>query len=277
MCFNHNSTSYTYKPVAFIAKDKNRLKQNGQQVYLNNKDNFEIELYNPSQNTVLAKIKINGQYIPGGGLVLRPGMRHFLDRYLDVARKFVFSTYEVDGNDAEAVAAIARNGEVVVEFYNEKTTAYTDYIKINDLLNRGQEQIKTPWPRRDEVWYSHTNDVHGGFAASDFTTTITTSSLNMSTNSNSDLLRSKSKSLSRGITSNVETGRIEKGAASDQKFGTVDMEFETSATNTLTWYIKPKSTEPVEVKDLATYCTECGKKIKSNWKFCATCGNKVSA
>src|SRR4051812_2130373 len=95
---------------AFITKGKNRLKQNGNHVYLDNNEEFEIELFNPRTVTVMAKIKINGQLIPGGGLVLKPGQRYFLDRYLDRAKKFLFSTYEIDGGDAQAVAATALNG-----------------------------------------------------------------------------------------------------------------------------------------------------------------------
>ena len=41
-------------PSAFITKDKKRLKQFGQNVYLNNGEEFEIELFNPSSNTVLS-------------------------------------------------------------------------------------------------------------------------------------------------------------------------------------------------------------------------------
>ncbi len=36
--------------------------------------------YITSQSTVLAKIKINGNYLSGGGLVIKPGQRVFLEQ-----------------------------------------------------------------------------------------------------------------------------------------------------------------------------------------------------
>jgi len=77
----------TATPCAFITKDRQRLKQFGQSVYLKNGEEFEIELFNPSQSTVLSKIKINGNYLSGGGIVIKPGQRVFLERYLDDAKK----------------------------------------------------------------------------------------------------------------------------------------------------------------------------------------------
>jgi hypothetical protein len=87
-------------PQSFITKSKQRLKQQIDTVYLNDGDEFEIELYNPTQNKVLAKIEMNGNSI-GNGIILRPGERVFLERYLDVAKKFLFETYVVNGNNDE--------------------------------------------------------------------------------------------------------------------------------------------------------------------------------
>ena len=55
------------KPCAYITKNKQRIKQFGQNVYLKDGSEFEIELYNPSRKTVLSKIKITGEFIAGGG------------------------------------------------------------------------------------------------------------------------------------------------------------------------------------------------------------------
>jgi hypothetical protein len=53
-------------PQSFITKSKQRLKQHIDTVYLNNGDEFEIELFNPTQNKVLAKIELNGKSIGNG-------------------------------------------------------------------------------------------------------------------------------------------------------------------------------------------------------------------
>jgi rRNA maturation endonuclease Nob1 len=39
--------------------------------------------------------------------------------------------------------------------------------------------------------------------------------------------------------------------------------------------ILPKSSKPVEVQEIRNYCTECGTKVKTNYKFCPSCGNKI--
>jgi hypothetical protein len=59
------------QPQSFITKGKQRLKQHTDTVYLKDGDEFEIELFNPTSNKVLAKIELNGDSI-GSGIILRP-------------------------------------------------------------------------------------------------------------------------------------------------------------------------------------------------------------
>jgi len=54
---------------------------------LNDGDEFEIELFNPKTNPVLAKISINGKRISERGIILNPGQRVFLERFLDSPEK----------------------------------------------------------------------------------------------------------------------------------------------------------------------------------------------
>ena len=126
------TTSIGYAvPQSFITKSKQRLKQHIDTVYLNNGDEFEIELFNPTQNKVLAKIEMNGTCI-GNGIVLRPGERVFLERYLDDAKKFLFETYIVNGNNEEVQKSISNNGDVVVKFYDEvKRQTHTSPFVLN--------------------------------------------------------------------------------------------------------------------------------------------------
>ena len=83
---NYGST----EPTAFVTKGRQRVKQyNNDSVYLNNGNEFELELFNPTTSKVMAKIELNGISI-GAGIVLRPGERVFIERYLDEAKKFMF-------------------------------------------------------------------------------------------------------------------------------------------------------------------------------------------
>jgi hypothetical protein len=279
----------TGTPSAYITKDRKRLKQFGQTVYLNNGDEFELELFNPSTTTVLAKIKLDGSYISGGGIVLKPGQRVFLERYLDDPRKFKFETYEVDGTSNEVLDAIAGNGDVVIEFFDEyKQPVWNNSITYvgGSLLNGNTYSPPT--------YVNNPYNVNGG--VSTFTTTnvnyssTNTGGVNFTQTSfnGQDHLRSstsrlkKSKGNSRSEVTmdmlsmdSIETGRVEKGGSSDQSFKTVDKTFNHHTCATSIWKILPVSQKVYEKQELKVYCTNCGKKRKKDSdKFCSSCGNK---
>jgi hypothetical protein len=250
------TVNHTLTPEAYITKGKNRLKQHGESVYLNNQEEFEIELFNPKNISVLAKIKINGNYISNRGLVIKPGQRVHLDRYIDQANKFLFSTYVVDDTDEKVKQAIQNNGLVEIEFYDETISIPPSpfsggYRWDNVYYSSPFIGNSTPNPRFD--W-----------------NTITCYS---STNTANDV-RIKTASLS--APKSIETGRVEKGGNSDTKLKDVNMDFSFYASHTVTWKILPNSQKPLLVGELRNYCTGCGVRIKkSNWKFCPSCGNQL--
>ena len=277
----------TGTPCAYITKDRKRLKQFGQNVYLNNGDEFELELFNPSTTTVLAKIKLDGSYISGGGIVLKPGQRVFLERYLDDPRKFKFETYEVDGTSNEVLDAIAGNGDVVIDFFDEyKQPVWNNQITYggsfggpihtynsNPLnINAGYVNGQTT----TNINYSSTNTAGVSF------TTTSVSNTFAGPNKRGNLRSLKSKPNSRSevtmdmlSTDSIETGRVEKGGSSDQSFRTVDKTFNHYTCATSIWKILPVSQKVYEKQDLKVYCTNCGKKRKKDSdKFCSSCGNK---
>jgi DNA-directed RNA polymerase subunit M/transcription elongation factor TFIIS len=253
------------KPCAYITKNKQRIKQFGQNVYLKDGSEFEIELYNPSRNTVLSKIKINGNFISGGGIILRPGERVFLERYLDVRRKFKFETYSVDSTN-ETMNAIANNGDVEILFYEEEDIIdvrlnshpwTNDYTYINRDINTGGS-----YPRYG-VTFTTSNTVINSADAN-----INLTSLNTSNDTVSRRLTKKSKS--------IETGRVEKGSSSNQEFNSVSKNFNSWTVSTSVWKILPESQRPVEKRDLIEKCPKCSTKVKkSSWKFCPECGHQL--
>ena len=253
------------KPCAYITKNKQRIKQFGQNVYLKDGSEFEIELYNPSRNTVLSKIKINGNFISGGGIILRPGERVFLERYLDVRRKFKFETYSVDSTN-ETMNAIANNGDVEILFYEEediidvRLNSYpwtNDYTYINRDINTGGS-----YPRYG-VTFTTSNTVINSADAN-----INLTSLNTSNDTVNRPLTKKSKS--------IETGRVEKGSSSNQEFNSVSKNFNSWTVSTSVWKLLPESQRPVEKRDLIEKCPKCSTKVKkSSWKFCPECGHQL--
>jgi hypothetical protein len=251
----------TATPCAFITKDKQRLKQFGQNVYLKNGEEFEIELFNPTQSTVLTKIKINGTYLSGGGLVIKPGQRVFLERYMDEPRKFKFDTYEVDGSSNEVLNAIANNGDVRIEFYEESRPTITYPHLMGGGWQNGWSGINVDsgTPYYGNITYS-TNNVSSYY----------TNTSNFSTNYVNDNVLSLGKR-----TKSLETGRVEKGGKSNQDFSYVNMNFNHYTCSVSEWKILPNSQKPYESKDIKLYCVGCGvRRKKDSHKFCPICGTK---
>jgi hypothetical protein len=255
------------RPQSFITKDKQRLKQHIDTVYLNNGDEFEIELFNPTQNKVLAKIEMNGNSI-GNGIILRPGERVFLERYLDEAKKFLFETYTVNGNDSEVKSAIENNGDVTIRFYDEVNSIgyYTNGVSTltinNPSIGWGSTTTGTPY-------FGNTFTTTSTSANTFYNTSLTSGTFSTSNTvlKNPDKVKKSKRQL--------ETGRVEKGSNSNQSFTHDSSSFSNYPTSSDWWKIKPKSTQVVTREDLVTYCTECGsKRKKDTHKFCPQCGTK---
>lgn len=269
-------TTVATQPYAFITKSKQRVKQYDQTVYLQNGEEFEIELFNPTTDKVLAKIEINGNSIGGSGIVLRPGERVFLERYLNDAKKFLFETYKVSGKSSEVEQAIKNNGDVVVKFYSE-------YIEYNNHLVIGNVNTWT-----QPIWYGTTDIITTNNAT---TTNITTDSFGENTlfYTNASFTSSGTKSfddkvkrsiktrevLSANKSKEIETGRVEKGSNSNQSFTYDYSKFNSWHFAESVWKILPASQKPIMKEDLVLHCTECGRKRKKDThKFCPHCGTK---
>lgn len=246
-------------PQAFVTKNKQRVKQFEGQVYLNDGDEYQIELFNPTPNHILAKIKIDKDFLSGGGIVLRPGERVFLERFLDTNNKFVFRTYEV-GKEAVNLGAIDNNGYVEVQFFSEQP-------KLNSYPN---------WANRT-IYNSGTYTLNSGITYTTNTlgnTSFTTSGTNLTT---STAYFNNTTPTSAIATSNkIETGLTEKGESSNQTFTNSDREFYSYSFHNVVWRILPTSQKQYHKEELGVlYCGECGaKRKKDTHKFCPHCGTK---
>lgn len=283
-------------PTANIAVNKSRLKvykNTGDMptYYLQKGQEFQIELFNPTTDVILAKIILNGNPISQGGLVLNPGQRVFLDRYLDVAKKFLFDTYEVS-NTEEVKKAIEKNGDFKVEFYRERVPNYLNTLTINSNTSRGFGGTLI------------NNTTIGGYASSIpngsvnltntsghiGTTALYDASVNLTNCAGSITLDSMVSTLSmdapkeanptrmlKSRSKSIETGRVEKGSDSDQKVVTVDKKFEYWAFHTIEYKMLPVSQKINTVEDIQVkvYCTNCGAKLGKGHKFCGQCGTKA--
>lgn len=265
-------------PYANISTKKNRLKQYDGNVYLEDGQEFEIELFNPGKTQVLAVIKLNGQHISQSGIIVRPGERIWLERYLDKNNRFKFETYQV-GTSKEVQEAIANNGSVEVEFFNERVWSYINPSNGSIYIDQGAS-----WRGGWSNGLFNIGNPFGVTTSNANYTTTSGGSLNYSCADNSGAEFSADLSI---VTDQAykerlqETGRVAEGSKSDQEFVSVAAQFDTYACAKTAIKILPLSQKKVYSQDIkkqaaiAHYCTDCGTKFKATWKFCATCGKKI--
>ncbi len=243
-------------------------------VYLENDQEFQIQLFNPNKFTIGAEIFINDEKL-SNRIVLKPGERIWLERYLDINKKFKFSTYEVEANDADVQEAIKDNGTIEVRFYKETKGEWTNPV-IN--LTRNTWRNTTAYPPLIDVFYNTTsspsteNYYDNSLITSNYCTNCATSTSDYWTNLNANFATSKS------IPDKLicETGRINPGSISNQKFTNVNIDFEYFPFVTENIKLLPISQKPFTANDLhKIYCSECGRKLKTNYKFCPYCGSKI--
>lgn len=242
-----------------IAVNKSLLKEflvNSQRtVYMDNGSEFQIQIFNPYTYSIAASISINGIEM-SNQLVIKPGQRIWLERYLNEARKFLFETYEVNGESKQVENAIKNNGVIEVKFYKEK--------EQNNIYITSASTPSTSWTYFNNCldYTSYSDELNPTYTADNFSASASSTELYYSAGA-----MAKSKS--------IETGRIEKGSHSDQKFQTVYNDFEYWSFTTETIHILPQSTKPVYANDLKKiYCTNCGRKLNQKFKFCPYCGTK---
>lgn len=254
------------KPGAWIVSptDKGRKSIKKGRVFLKDGDEFEIELFNPLTSSVLAEIKLNGESISKTGLVVKPGQRVYLDCFIDSRKKFLFSTYEIDGSQ-ESLNATAKNGMLEVFFYKEETITLDNWkSRFDKVIIERHHHYGYPY---NTYWYHTPNynqfTVYSGVSSgvsslggSILTTTNGTNSLTtgISNPSTSAFYSSTSNNFhingslnNTAAINTMETGRIEKGANSSQSFTEVDMDFENHYIASTVIQILPESRKPAEI------------------------------
>ena len=217
-------------------------------VYLNNETEFQIYLKNPYQKTIGVKVYVNDDEI-GGILVLKPGQSCWLERFLDNDKKFLFSTYEVE-NTQEMRYAINKNGKVRIEFFQEKTNNYDIMYRPNNIYP-SISVSSSPYP------FNTPND---SLVTSCCTNNLCNDAINYSTS----------------LSASLQTGRIENGSKSNQKFKITDINLEYTPFKIECIQILPNSRKQVSVNETRRkYCSQCGKKVSPKDKYCSNCGAKL--
>ena len=130
--------------LAKVAVNKSLLKEysNDEQeriVYMEDGTEFQIQVFNPYNYVIGVSLKFNNDFQGNSNLlVLRPGERVWLERYLDNESRFLFSTYKVS-NSQSVKEAIKDNGNLCIKFFKEQkinwinnNIYYEPYTYYND-------------------------------------------------------------------------------------------------------------------------------------------------
>lgn len=281
-----------------ILKEYQTAKSN-RTVYLKNGTEFQLHLFNPLTFTICADIYINGEKIPNS-LVIKPGQRVWLERYLDRAKKFLYETYEVENGNAAVEAAIKNNGLIQVKFYKEDINKNTYKTSLTTSVSSNIETFS--WRNFDDCQVynsSVTNkDLNDSFTTctSDITakafsqptvsTVLYSGSLDMitepllSASCDCSIQNTAATAITTSVNYDVrdtkETGRVQEGSKSNQLLHNIDLEFSNWSFRTEYIQILPESEKPYTASDLQKiYCTECGRKLNPKHKFCPYCGTKT--
>ena len=249
--------------------------------YLNDKDEFEIELTNLETSSCKLRIKLNGKYISNGGLVLDPGQHYFLERHIEVDRKFEFSTYNVEDTE-EIDKAIAENGLLEIEFYRESFPIEHKYC--SPYTNPNVYPRPFTWEgdilTNDNTWWTDLagefTGISGMSAPSMYSARGTRCSNPAEPQMAMSMIEDSGEVLTTACFASApmkETGRIKQGSHSEQKFGRSYQKFEHTPSHVVTYKLLHMSLKPITVNDLEKrYCQKCGlRRKKSTWICCPAC------
>ena len=264
--------NHVEKPSAWVvSSDKGRKSIKNGKVYLKDKEEFQIELFNPLTDCVLADIKLNGNTISQSGLVIRPGERFYLDCFVDDNKKFVFNTYEVEDSQSTKVA-ISKNGMLEVFFYKESVVSLKNWRNRFDRVIV-EKYYPVHYPHYQPYWYTTPNvycgTTTGGLSGTTtggyYTNGLSNNIIGTTTTNTAYFSQPINSTYTTGInisdlgnmttttsysTNSIETGRVEKGGKSNQKFEEVDMDFEKFHISSIVLQLLPESLKPVDTKDL---------------------------
>lgn len=264
MSYNLPSASILLRNQMSSSFDESRI-YNENTVFMENKQEFSIKLFNPSRKKIGVQIGLNGE-LSKHLIVLKPGEDITIDRFIDNNSKMVFETYNYDDSNPLASNAVANNGIIDVKFFNEKETynIFNTNTTSTNITNINTTTTNTTL-----------NSNYGTFTGSFQTTNLTN---NHNVLYSSDNKTKSSNKRSRVLPSETikETGMVSKGDKSDQSFIGDNTNFEITSFHTYRFFIKPNSDKPYEEQEVREYCTQCSYRIRNKkWNYCPKCGNKA--
>jgi len=241
--------------IVLIKKNGKPLREiNGKEVYIPFNSEYTLELRNNNYRKAVAKITIDGADVLGSHELIIPANgsvmleRFIADGDLNKGKKLKFVPLS-DGRVADPSSP--ENGLIEIEFWLEKVfyPTVTIYPQFNS----------------QPYWYTNTGGV---------TANIKGSQCNVSSNFCSfgnTLSTADNRRMVRSAEGNV--GATVEGSRSNQPFtlGTFgDKEYPSTI-----FHVWLRGLDlPITTFD-SIHCVNCGKKLKSEFRFCPKCGNGV--
>jgi len=312
--FEYGPTTVTYQqpsPECDILVNKQIRKTYGKKknkVYLNDGDHIQLNLLNPLYHRIGVQLEFNGEK-EEKMIILNPGQKVLLDRFIDTKKKIKFGTYFVDGSNDKVKESIKKNGNMKIHFWCEKMKPQTfdessiiiDKSKTTQKWSPVLDKLgitdteKREWLFNYNVNYDENYNLYGSQSCS--TLDNTNGMGNLTNNLNSRIYTS---SFDGQLPKLEETGRVEKGDKSKQKMKETEFEVdkvfhikefkllpfsklkEKKKKSTLD--TKPKSvtvdahSNYYRNTDHRIYCSNplCGHRVRNqNWKFCPICSTEL--
>jgi len=275
--------------------------KNKNKIYLNNGENFQLDIFNPLQERIGISLKINGIGGDDDLLVLNPGQSFMLERYIGTNRKLKFSSYDIDITNMteekvkQAKKAIEKNGKLEVIFWNEKIKqpVYNNYS--NSSVSIDNPLFSTPTSTLSGYSGSTGSKGLAGIAGNSFTvyeqnflsgtfSEINARNSNNGTYSDNNFLSPgmSATEKDKSISNKIETGRIEKGDSSNQHFSQISFDigeiFYKMKFQLLPFSIKPvkkKLYNSTAIKQIVENTQNVYKAESSVREYCK-CGYRIS-
>lgn len=271
------------KPTAWICSigDNGRKSIKNGKVYLKDKEQFQIELHNPTNDILLANIIINNESICKNGVHIEPNSRVYVDYHIDNdSGEFIYH-HKVDINGLNNEISDFKTDIVQVFFYTEIGTLLEMMKKLKDdrkpkidlsdfFKNRTTATVPNPVPHAwggvisNPIWIN--TDIYNGLNGkgninSGSTNTfnnikainLTNTSGNAYTSTNlSNLITDNSFTTSD--LSNVIKGEIEindnTSDISESIPNEKEMEYEDDAVSIITFELYPDLLKPTSTKEI---------------------------
>ena len=258
----------------------------GNDIFLNNKDEFQIRLFNPLTDKIGVQVSINGKS-SSRLLVLNPGEDVVVDRFIDEQRRMIFETYQYDDGSQSARNAVANNGIIELKFFKEFFPAdptWNSLTTTNFGFSGGTNPPSTLTRCGTSGTYVINTDnvdltANNVFQCSNNLDFVNDDSKFKSAGiyvNEPDCPRKRSRKMSKSIKSLKETGRVSKGVKSAQNFQDADVQFETFSFHIIVYHLKPISEKNSYSKEVREYCTTCGYRLRNDkWSYCPKCGERV--